>query len=218
MNGAELPAAALAGVSVGVQAQGVWVGNRQLFIRFAAEAETATMYTSDALVRDLQRLIAKTSVHSVSVTGRDPLANGDFLFSALTKAAMTMPVMLDVDGQRPEEIARLAGLIGLVQVTLDPAAPDSAMERGLAMLVAAAGAGCQHAFVAEVGPEASDSQIMRTIESIRDASPETDVVILPPAGVEPEADNRWATLLEQAMRLHHRTRLGARLHPSTGVR
>ena len=34
------PTAALAGVPAGLQAQGVWAGRRQLFIRFAAEAET----------------------------------------------------------------------------------------------------------------------------------------------------------------------------------
>ena len=36
------PTAALAGVPAGLQAQGVWSGRRQIFVRFAAEAETAT--------------------------------------------------------------------------------------------------------------------------------------------------------------------------------
>ncbi|MDA1080580.1 MAG: hypothetical protein O2973_02720 [Gemmatimonadetes bacterium] len=43
-----VPAAALAGVPAGVQAQGVWMGRRQLFVRFAGEAETATMYSATA--------------------------------------------------------------------------------------------------------------------------------------------------------------------------
>ena len=43
------PTAALAGIPAGLQSQGVWAGRRQLFVRFAAEAETATMYTADAL-------------------------------------------------------------------------------------------------------------------------------------------------------------------------
>ena len=47
------PAAALAGVPTGVQAQGAWGGRRQLFVRFAAEAETATMYTAQALAKEL---------------------------------------------------------------------------------------------------------------------------------------------------------------------
>ena len=45
MTGTPMAAAALAGVPAGVQAQGVWAGRRQLFVRFAGEAETATMYT-----------------------------------------------------------------------------------------------------------------------------------------------------------------------------
>ena len=49
------PTAALAGIPAGLQAQGVWAGRRQLFVRFAAEAETATMYTADALANELRR-------------------------------------------------------------------------------------------------------------------------------------------------------------------
>jgi hypothetical protein len=41
-------AAALSGVPAGVQEQGVWMGRRQLFVRFAGEAETATLYSADA--------------------------------------------------------------------------------------------------------------------------------------------------------------------------
>lgn len=47
---ANMQTAALAGVPSGIQSSGVWAGRRQLFIRFAGEAETATMYTSGALV------------------------------------------------------------------------------------------------------------------------------------------------------------------------
>ena len=65
------PTAALAGVPAGIQSQGVWVGRRQLFVRFAAEAETATMYTSDALGSELKRQAARSVFHSISVCGRD---------------------------------------------------------------------------------------------------------------------------------------------------
>ncbi len=41
-------AAALSGIPAGVQAQGVWRGRRQRFVRFAGEAETATMYSAGA--------------------------------------------------------------------------------------------------------------------------------------------------------------------------
>ena len=42
-------AAALAGIPAGIQRQGLWLGRRQLFVRFAGPAETAQMYTADAL-------------------------------------------------------------------------------------------------------------------------------------------------------------------------
>ena len=69
------PTAALAGVPTGLQAQGLWVGRRQLFVRFAAEAETATMYTAQAIAQELKRAAARSAFHSISVGGRDPLAN-----------------------------------------------------------------------------------------------------------------------------------------------
>ena len=67
------PTAALAGIPAGLQAQGVWAGRRQLFVRFAAEAETATMYTADALANELRRGTARSAFHSIAISGRDPL-------------------------------------------------------------------------------------------------------------------------------------------------
>ena len=49
------PTAALAGIPAGLQAQGFWAGRRQLFVRFAAEGETATMYTAEALANELPK-------------------------------------------------------------------------------------------------------------------------------------------------------------------
>src|SRR5262245_47241907 len=108
-------AAALAGVPAGVQAQGLWVGRRQLFVKFAGEAETATMYTSDALSREIQRHLQRGVFHSISITGRDPLASTDFLLGALTKTPVGIPVMLDLDGQRPDELRALLPHVALVQ-------------------------------------------------------------------------------------------------------
>src|SRR5919205_3713001 len=98
------PTAALAGVPTGLQAQGVWVGRRQLFVRFAAEAETATMYTAQAIAQELKRAAARSAFHSISVGGRDPLANVEFLQAAFDAGTPPLPVMLDIDGQRPENL------------------------------------------------------------------------------------------------------------------
>ena len=66
--------AALAGIPAGIQATGPWIGRRQLFVKFAEEAETATMYTADALRGELTRLAGRSRYHSIAVAGRDPLA------------------------------------------------------------------------------------------------------------------------------------------------
>jgi organic radical activating enzyme len=105
------PTAALAGIPAGLQAQGVWAGRRQLFIRFAAEAETATMYTAEALANEIRRSTSRSAFHSISISGRDPLPTSN-TSAAFAKAPTTLPVMLDTDGQRPSEIAALGSISG----------------------------------------------------------------------------------------------------------
>src|SRR5256885_14269743 len=101
------PTAALAGIPAGLQSQGVWAGRRQLFVRFAAEAETATMYTADALANEIRRSTGRSTFHSIAIAGRDPLANVEYLCAAFEKVSTNLPVMLDTDGQRPAEIGEL---------------------------------------------------------------------------------------------------------------
>src|SRR5207248_5600794 len=88
----------------------------QLFVRFAAEAETATMYTADALANEIRRSTARSSFHSISISGRDPLANVEYLCAAFEKAPSPLPVLLDCDGQRPEGIAELKSVLSLAQI------------------------------------------------------------------------------------------------------
>ncbi len=211
-------AAALAGVPAGVQSQGLWIGRRQLFVRFAGEAETATMYSADALARDLERQVQRSVFHSVALSGRDPLANSEFIAAALSKATLAIPVMLDTDGQRPEELASIVSLLALVQVTLDCGSSETALERGLETLRVAAAAGRAHAFVASAGSETTDAQILRAVEQIAATSAATEVILLPPPLTEPTLDRRWAVLLEAATRLHPHATIGARIPPPTGLR
>jgi len=212
------PTAALAGVPTGLQAQGVWVGRRQLFVRFAAEAETATMYTAQAIAQELQRAAKRSAFHSISVGGRDPLVNGEFLEAAFDAGPMPLPVMLDIDGQRPDEIAALTKHVALVQVTLEGSSLDAASERALASLKAAADAGLEHAMVLAPGEQASDGQLLRIVEQSHAASPKTVVVIHPPYNTPVDRDRRWVTLLERSAALHPDVRLSLRLPPPTGTR
>jgi organic radical activating enzyme len=220
MTGIPAMAAALAGVPAGVQAQGVWAGRRQLFVRFAGEAETATMYTAAALVREIERQLSRTRVHSISIGGRDPLANAAFLAVALKAAKPTIPVMLDTDGQRPEALAALVPLLALAQVTLEYWLPDAALGHVIETIAEAARAGCGHALVLCPRDDTSDGQVLRLVERAHGASAQTQIVIHPPspAGEQPMLDRRWAALLDQAMATHADTRLALRLPPPAGLR
>jgi hypothetical protein len=211
-------AAALAGVPAGVQSQGIWMGRRQLFVRFAGEAETATMYTGDALAKDLARQIVRAAFHSVAIVGRDPLGNTPFLAAALSKVTLPLPVMLDTDGQRPEALPEIIAHLAMVQVTLECGVNEAMFDRALETLRATARAGVAHAFVLVAHAESTDAQLLRAVEEIGKASAATEVVILPPMQTEPTLDRRWSVLLEQAVPLHPLVMLGARIPPPTGMR
>jgi organic radical activating enzyme len=212
------PTAALAGIPAGLQAQGVWEGRRQLFIRFAAEAETATMYTADALANEIKRSTSRSAFHSISISGRDPLANVEYLCAAFDKAPTTLPVMLDCDGQRPEGIAELRSVLALAQVTLEGPLIEAQSERAMQSLKAAANVSVQHALVVCVDDRTSDSVTLRIVEQAHAVSKDTTIVVHPGAGTPLDRDRRWMTLLERAAGLHPDVRLAMRLPPPTGMR
>ena len=218
MAGTAGPTAALAGVPTGLQAQGVWVGRRQLFIRFAAEAETATMYTAQAIAQEMVRGSKRSVFHSISVSGRDPLGNVEFLKVAFEATKPPLPVMLDIDGQRPESIEPLKKHVALVQITLEGAMMEAHAERAMTALEASKSAGLDHALVLSPGEQTSDGQMLRIVEHAHGASEKTVVVIHPPYNIPIDRDRRWVTLLERSAALHADVRLSLRLPPPTGTR
>ncbi len=212
------PTAALAGIPAGLQAQGVWAGRRQLFVRFAAEAETATMYTADALAGELKRSLARSAFHSISISGRDPLANLEYLQAAFEKVDVDLPVMLDCDGQRPAEIAELRDVVTLAQVTLEGQVADATADRAFESIQVAAKAGVQHAIVLCVDERTTDAHLLRLVERAHAASESTAVVVHPSPAVPVDRDRRWITLFERAVSLHRDVRLALRLPTPTGMR
>src|ERR1043165_2579038 len=212
------PTAALAGIPAGLQAQGIWAGRRQLFVRFAAEAETATMYTADALANELKRSTGRSSFHSISIGGRDPLANVEYLQAAFGKVETNLPVMLDTDGQRPAEIANLKSFLKLTQVTLDGAVSDAQCERAFESLDVASRAGMQHALVLCPDDRTTDAHMLRVVERAHAVSEATSVIVHPSATTPVDRDRRWTTLFERASALHGDVRLAIKLPPPTGMR
>jgi len=219
MTTPRMPAAALAGVPAGVQAHGVWAGRRQLFVRFAGEAETATMYTSVALLKEIGRQLGRTTVHSIAIGGRDPLGNLEFLTAAFATAPAPVPLMLDSDGQRPEALAMIAPHLAMTQVTVEFVGPEGTRASAIETIAAASGAGCPHALVVCPREDTTDSQMLRLIEHAHATSPETQIVIHPLLTGESQVlDRRWSALLEQSVALHADTRLALRLPAPTGLR
>jgi organic radical activating enzyme len=212
------PTAALAGVPAGLQARGGWAGRRMLFVRFAGEAETATMYTADALANELKRSASRSSFHSISISGRDPLANVEYLRAAFDKVESKLPVMLDCDGQRPPEINELRDVVKLVQVTLDGSMVEAHGDRAFESMQVAAKAGLQHAIVLIADERTTDAHVLRTVERAHATSELTKVVIHPGPGMPVDRDRRWITLFERAGALHGDVRLALRLPPPTGMR
>jgi hypothetical protein len=200
----------------------VWVGRRQLFVRFAGEAETATMYLPRALAGELKRIAERTTFHSIAVTGRDAAGNAAFLAAAFHEWTPTAPVMLDTDGQRPEAIPGLRPYLSMVQVTVDFTSSDAMVDRALESVGAAASTGCQHALVLLPREETSDVQLLRAIERGRAASGGTIIVIHPAPSPTSDAfthlDRRWAVLLEKASAVHNDVRISLRIPPPAGMR
>ncbi len=213
-------AAALSGVPAGVQSLGPWAGRRQLFVRFAGEAETATMYTATALVRELSRQLSRSTFHSIVIGGRDALGNVPFLLAALEAAKPTIPVMLDTDGQRPDALGELLPHLSLVQATVEFIGGDAMLDHAVTTIAAAAKAGCAHALALCPREDTTDSLLLRLVEETHAASAATQVVIHPFLSGDSSAtlDRRWATLLDQATAMHADVSLALRLPPPTGLR
>jgi hypothetical protein len=178
------------------------------------------MYTSTALVREIERQLGRSKFHSIAIGGRDPLANVPFLLAALGSAKPSVPVMLDTDGQRPGAIGELAGHLALVQVTHEFAGADAAITHAVNTIEVAAKANCPHALVLCPKDDTTDAQLLRIIEQVSVASGATQVVVHPTAaaGELPSLDRRWATLMEQALATHTDCRLIVRIPPPAGLR
>jgi organic radical activating enzyme len=212
------PTAALAGIPAGLQAQGVWAGRRQLFVRFAAEAETATMYTADALANEIRRGTSRSAFHSISISGRDPLANVDYINVALEKVTTELPVMLDTDGQRPAEIAEVHKFLKMVQVTVEAGTIEMQSDRAIESLKVAAEKGLAHALVINADAASSDAHLLRIVERAHATSGATTVVVHPGPTTPVDRDRRWTTLFERLSGIHGDVRLALRLPPPTGMR
>jgi hypothetical protein len=177
-----------------------------LFVKFAGEAETATIYTAEALRGELTRLTARSRYHSVAIMGRDALAEEEFLLAAFNQAG-PLPLMIDHDGQRPQALERLLHSLSLVQVSLDGNEGAAAIERVCATISLAAKKQVAHAVAVVPNESLSDGPLLRIVEQVHEASGDTQIVVHPTVDREVERDRRWVLWLQQAMAVHADVRI-----------
>ena len=198
--------AALAGIPAGIQVVGPWTGRRQLMVRFAVEAETATIYTADALRGELTRLSARSRYHSVAIVGGDALAEHEFLEKTFHPAG-SLPLMLDHDGQRPDSLYGLVDVLSLMQVSMDGSEGAPAVERICASVDIAARKQVAHAIAIVPDSTIGDAPLLRIVEQVHEASADSQIVVHPVVERAPEQDRRWVHWLERAMAVHEDVRI-----------
>lgn len=210
------PGAALAGIPSGIRGTGPWTGRRQLFVKFAGIAETATMFTADALRSELVRLTQRSVYHSIAICGGDPLSEVGFLVEALG-GGLPLGVMLDHDGQRPEALDDVLASLALVQVTMSGGEDDATVAQAMETIRRAAAKHVAHAVALLPEASPSDGRLLRIVEQAKAASGETSVVVHPTTE-SMSGDRRWLAWLERATSVHDDVRLLARLPEPTGMR
>ncbi len=198
--------AALAGIPAGIQVVGPWTGRRQLMVRFAVEAETATIYTADALRGELTRLSARSRYHSVAIVGGDALAEHEFLEKTFHPVG-NLPLMIDHDGQRPDSLYGLMDVLALMQVTMDGAEGAPSIERVCASIDISARKAVAHAVAIVPDAGIGDAPLLRIVEQVHEASATCQVVVHPVVDRAPEQDRRWVHWLERAMAVHEDVRI-----------
>ncbi|HEY2067124.1 MAG TPA: hypothetical protein VGG84_14310 [Gemmatimonadaceae bacterium] len=175
------------------------------------------MYTADALRGELKRLAVRSRYHSITIAGRDPLAQSEFIAAAFGAGA-PLPVMLDHDGQRPDVLQSVLRSLELVQVGVDGCESEAVVERVCASLALAADKQVKHAVVIVPAEQASDARLLQIVEQVHAASAETAAVLHPTIQSASAQDRRWILWLERAAGIHDDVRLLPLLPGPTGMR
>ena len=143
-----------------IQGEGMYVGRRQVFVRFcgcnlacrycdtagsrqpvahcrvepepasATEDRVANPISPDGLDDIVTRIARSARHHSISLTGGEPLLHADFIRSWLLNRKDGLPVHLETNGTLPDELAKLIGLIDVVAMDIKLASVTGQEFRG----------------------------------------------------------------------------------------
>lgn len=114
-----------------IQGEGLFVGARQIFVRFKRcnidcmycdedKNRSARMLTPESLIREIAaEEDAAMRQHSVSLTGGEPLLYDDFLASFLPLLKQSgRKSYLETNGTLPEKLARVIGFVDIIAMDI----------------------------------------------------------------------------------------------------
>ena len=120
-----------------VQGEGKYVGCRQIFIRFAdcnlrckycdTDFERRGQCRIDDVVDEINRLMSEAPIHSISLTGGEPLIHWEAI-RALTERLPGVKIFLETNGTLVDELERVIDVIDII--SMDVKLPHS-IERDL---------------------------------------------------------------------------------------
>lgn len=141
-----------------IQGEGIWVGKRQIFVRFNAchlkcaycdtpqrpAAQTCEIETDSGrghkvylenplsakvVLEWVQCFVAQTRHHSISFTGGEPLLYTAFLKVLLPHVAPLLPVYLETSGTQPERLLEILPWIHMIAMDIKlPSATEEPMQ------------------------------------------------------------------------------------------
>lgn len=141
-----------------IQGEGIYVGKRQIFVRFnachlkcrycdtpqrpaavqcAIETDSGTgetvlvdnPMTPDQVMHWIEVLASRARHHSISFTGGEPLLYTDFLQHLLPQVAPMLPVYLETSGTQPEKLETVLPWVSIVAMDIKlPSATGEPMQ------------------------------------------------------------------------------------------
>jgi 7-carboxy-7-deazaguanine synthase len=197
------PKADITEIFSSVQGEGIFVGAKQIFVRFkkcnmdcSYCDESRTMpsksYDALALIRKIKSLNkSKGPHHSVSYTGGEPLVYADFLKTLLKLLKKEgLRSYLETNGTLPHELAKVIDLIDIVAMDFKPPSSTGGNEFWDEHYEFLKIAGKKRVFVKlVVTPNTEQEDIYRSVELIKSVD-ETIPLILQPATVKNRLDTR----------------------------
>ncbi|MBC9785976.1 7-carboxy-7-deazaguanine synthase QueE [Heliobacterium chlorum] len=245
-----MQAAHLVELMTSAQGEGPWIGCRQIFLRFfgcnldcsycdtpgsgprpshcrVERAPGSGLFEywenplSVSLIEDFLVQQCSKPVHSVCLTGGEPLLHAEFIKELITRRRyLGIPFYLETNGTLPDKLAVLIDLIGYVSMDIKvPESEDSprwALHRDFLRL-AARKQGYAKIVITDT---TSDRQLLRACEMVRREAPAYPIILQPLTnndGTISLLPSRLLALQEKAMQVHNDVRLIPQTHKFLGI-